>query len=55
MAKNRASQAAGQLREEKRLVTLEMKKNRHLIGLIKEKHSEILDIEDKVHFVSTEI
>ncbi len=49
------SQATAQLREEKRLVTKEMKKNRHLIGLIKEKHAEILDIEDKVQFVAAEI
>ena len=36
-------------------MTKEIKKNRNLIGLVKEKHSEILDIEEKIYFVSSEI
>lgn len=46
------SKAAAALREQKAYVKKEIDKNRSIISTIKEKHSEILALEEKVYWAS---
>ena len=50
MAKSRVSRVAADLREEKQLVKQEIAMNRKLIVDIKEKHTEIMAMEEKLNF-----
>ena len=50
--RGKVSKAAAALREQKTLVKKEIDKNRSIISTIKDKHSEILALEEKVYWAS---
>ena len=53
--KSRVTNVKAQLREEKLQVQREIKRNRFLITHIKDKHSQILQIEEKIQWVTNMI
>lgn len=47
------SKVSAQLRQEKQLVQREIKRNRNLIAIVKEKHTEILALEEKLAWITS--
>ena len=50
--RGKVSRAAAALREQKALVKKEIDKNRSMVSTIKDAHSEILALEEKVYWAS---